>query len=203
MTLEIPANPVLKLYGRPGETTEAFVNRCREVGIDQGGRQIAALRDKYEAKVARALDQRAAADGRADVLREQADGRRNSEALSTAGSMLGGLLGGRKSAGSLLGGLLRDAGTAAGRRGTTSAAGRRVTEAESKVSRLDEQIAALEAELESEVAALTAEWSTKANTVTTMRIGLEKTDVRVTQICLAWIPGLVPTERLELSLTAT
>ena len=66
----------------------------------------------------------------------------------------------------------------------TGACGRR----EGKVSRLDEQIAALEAELESEVAALTAKWSTKANTITTMRIGLEKTDVRVTQICLAWIP---------------
>ncbi|MET0663564.1 MAG: hypothetical protein ABWZ42_10580, partial [Ilumatobacteraceae bacterium] len=188
LTLEIPANPVLKLYGRPGETADAFVNRCREVGIDQGGREIAALRDKYEASVARALDQRSAADGRADELREQADGKRNSEALSTAGSMLGGLLGGRRSAGSLLGGLLGDVGRAAGRRGTTPAADRRVREAEGRVSRLDEQIAALEAELESEVAALTAKWSTKANTITTMQIGLEKTDVRVSQICLAWIP---------------
>ena len=61
-------------------------------------------------------------------------------------------------------------------------------EAEGKVSRLDRDIAALESELESEVAALTAEWSTKANTMTTMRVGLEKTDVKVTQICLAWIP---------------
>ncbi len=188
LTLEIPVNPALKLYGRPGESTDAFVNRCREVGIDQGGRQIAALRDKYDAKVARALDQRAAADGRVDVLRDQAEGKRNSEALSTAGTMLGGLLGGRRSAKSLLGGLLGDAGTAAGRRGSTSAANQRVKEAENKVSRLDQDIAALESELESEVAALTAEWSTKANTISSMRIGLEKTDVKVTQICLAWVP---------------
>jgi len=188
LTLEIPSNPALKLYGRPGETTDSFANRCREVGIEQGGQEIAALRDKYEAKVARVLDQRAAADGRVDVLREQAEGRRNSEALSTAGSMLGGLLGGRKSAGSLLGGLLGKAGTAAGRRGSTSAADQRVKAAEGKVSRLDQDIAALESELESEVAALTAEWSTKANTITSMRVGLEKTDVKVTQICLAWIP---------------
>jgi hypothetical protein len=188
LTLELPTNPALRLYGRPGETPDAFVQRCRDVGIDLGGREIAALRDKYEAKVARALDQRAAADGRVDALRDQADAKRNSEALSTAGSMLGGLLGGRKSAGSLLGGLLGGAGSAARRRGSTSAADRRAREAEGKVSRLDEQIADLEAELESEVAALTAEWSTKANTITTMRIGLEKTDVRVTQICLAWLP---------------
>ena len=72
------------------------------------------------------------------------------------------------------------------------------------MSRLDREIADLESELESEVATLTAEWSTKANTMMTMRVGLEKTDVKVTQICLAWIPVVVvPTERLELSLTAT
>ena len=188
LTLDIATNPALKLYGRPGETTDSFANRCREVGIEQGGRAIAALRDKYEVKVSRVLDQRAAADGRVDVLREQAEGKRNSEALSTAGSMLGGLLGGRKSAGSMLGGLLGKAGTAAGRRGSTSAADQRVKEAEGKVSRLDRDIAALESELESEVATLTAEWSTKANTMMTMRVGLEKTDVKVTQICLAWIP---------------
>ena len=188
LALEIPTNPALQLYGRPGETADAFVQRCREVGIDRGGREIAALRDKYDAKVAKALDQRAAADGRADDLRDQADAKRNSAALSTAGSVLGGLLGGRKSAGSLLGGLLGDAGSATGRRGSTSASDRRAREAEGKVSRLDEQIAALESELESEVAGLTAEWSTKANTIGSMRIGLEKTDVRVTQICLAWLP---------------
>ena len=75
LTLEIPSNPALKLYGRPGETTDSFVNRCREVAIERAGREIAALRDKYEAKVARVLDQRAAADGRVDVLREQAEGK--------------------------------------------------------------------------------------------------------------------------------
>ena len=191
LAIEIPANPALKLYGRPGETSDAFLQRCREVGIDQGGREIAVLRDKYQAKVAKALDQRAAADGRADTLREQAEAKRNSEAMSTAGSMLGGLFGGRKSAGSLLGGLLGDAGTASRRRGATSTAGQRVKEAEGKVSRLDQQIADLEAELDAEVAALTDEWATKANTITTMRIGLEKTDVKVTQICLAWIPAPV------------
>ncbi len=188
LALEIPTNPAMKLYGRPGEAVDAFVNRCREVAIDQGGREIAALRDKYEAKLARVLDERAAADGRVDELRAQAEGKRNSEALSTAGSMLGGLLGGRKSAGSLLGGLLGDAGPAARRRSTTSAAGQRVKTAESKVSRLDREIADVESELESEVAALTTEWSTKANTITTMRVGLEQTDVKVTHICLAWIP---------------
>ena len=44
------------------------------------------------------VEQRGAADGRAGVLRAEAEGKRNSEALSDAGSMLGGLLGIRKPA---------------------------------------------------------------------------------------------------------
>ena len=105
-------------------------------------------------------------------------------------------------------------GTAAGRRGTTSAADQRVTAArEQGVAVSTTEIAELEAELEAEVAAHHRRWATMANTITTMRVGLEKTDVKVTQICLAWIPVAVasdlpratsvPTERLELSLTAT
>ena len=44
LALDIATNPALKLYGRPGETTDSFANRCREVGIEQGGREIATLR---------------------------------------------------------------------------------------------------------------------------------------------------------------
>ncbi len=188
LAIDLPANPDLKLYGRPGETADQFVIRCREVALDRAGREVAALRDKYDVKLTRTLEQRATADGRVDVLRAEAEGKRNSEALSTAGSMLGGLLGGRKSAGGFLGGLLGDAGTAARRRGTSSAADQRVAAAQSKVSRLDTEIAELEAELQAEVATITNRWATAANTVTTLRVGLEKTDVKVTQICLAWIP---------------
>ena len=188
LAIDLPANPDLKLYGRPGEAADQFVIRCREVALDRAGREIAALRDKYDAKLTRTLEQRATADGRVDVLRAEAEGKRNSEALSTAGSMLGGLLGGRKSAGGLLGGLLGDAGTAARRRGTSSAADQRVAAAQSKVSRLDTEIDKLEGELQAEVATITNRWATAANTVTTLRVGLEKTDVKVTQICLAWIP---------------
>jgi hypothetical protein len=188
LAIDLPANLEMKLYGRPGESADQFVIRCREVAIERAGGEVAALRDKYEVKLARALDQRATADGRVDVLRAEAEGKRNSEALSTAGSMLGGLLGGRKSAGGFLGGLLGDAGTAARRRGTTSAADQRVATARNKVTRLDSQIAELEQELESEVAAITTRWAAIANGITNLRVGLEKTDVKVTQICLAWIP---------------
>jgi hypothetical protein len=188
LAIDLPANAGLKLYGRPGESADQFVGRCRDAAFDRANADVAALRTKYETKLARALEQREAADGRAVVLREEAEGKRNAEMLSTTGSVLGGFLGGRKTAGGLLGGLFGDASTAARKRGSTSAADQRVAAAQKKVSRIDDQIADLESELQAEVATITNRWASVANTVTTLRVGLEKTDVKVTQICLAWIP---------------
>ena len=133
-------------------------------------------------------DQIEAAEDRVDVLEKDADSKRNSELLSTAGSFLGGLLGGRKSKGKMLGDALGDAGTAARRRGTTSAAGSRVDAAENKVDRLADQLAELEADAATDIAEIAEKWDALAEKVTTVEIGLERTDVKVTQLALAWIP---------------
>ncbi len=113
-SLEIPANRELKLYGRPGETPEEFRARCERAAEDAADAEIAELRDKYEAKVTKLRGQIAAAEDRVDVLEEEASSKRNSELLSTAGSILGGLLGGKSKSG-----MLGKLGTAAGRRGRT------------------------------------------------------------------------------------
>ncbi len=122
------------------------------------------------------------------MLDEEAKGKRNSEMLSTAGSVLGGLLGGRKSKGGLLGDLLGDAGSAARRRGSTSASDRRVDAAENKVARLSQQLVDLEADAERDVVEIGQRWDAAAADVTSLQIGLERTDVTVTNVVLAWIP---------------
>ena len=87
-----------------------------------------------------------------------------------------------------MGDLLGDAGTAARRRGTTSAADRRVDAAENKVERLVDAYDELEAELEQEVAEIADRWNAAAGSIQPMTIGLERTDVSVTQLVLAWVP---------------
>jgi hypothetical protein len=181
-TLELPYNAELKLFGRPGETAEQFEVRCLRCADALADEQLAKLKDTYETKLARLREQHATASDRADVLEEEAKGKRNSELLSTAGSILGGLFGGRKS--SVLGKL----GSAAGRRGRTSAARERVAAAEGKVARIEEQIAELDDELAHEVADIDTMWMAKAKTITALQVGLEKADIKVTQIVLAWLP---------------
>ncbi len=185
MAIEIPTNGKLKLFGRPGESAADFAARCLQAASDRADAEAATLRDKYAAKVAKLQSQRAAATDAADVAAAQQQARQRDDLLSSAGSILGGLLGGRRSTGGLLGQL----GRAAGRTGKTSAAGSRVEAARGKVERLDAQLEDVEAELAAELTEIDARWRAAAGEVDTMSIGLEKSDVKVTQLALAWLPA--------------
>ncbi|MFT6290449.1 MAG: hypothetical protein ACJAR2_001038 [Ilumatobacter sp.] len=190
LSLEHLANTGLKLYGRPGEDAEAFETRCLQVADDRADAEIAKLRDKYETKATSLRNKIEAADDRIEELEEQTRGRRNSELLSTASSVLGGLLGGRKSKSGLIGDLLGKAGTAARRRGTTNASAQRLESAENKMGRLVGEVEDLEIELEEEIIEIDVKWIEVGKNITTLTVGLEKTDVKVTRLVCAWVPVL-------------
>src|SRR5690606_24078137 len=119
-SVELHVHRELKVYGRPGEDAAAFKLRCEAAAGTGADAEIAKLRDKYQAKATRLQTQLRNAEDRADIARDQASGRRNEELLSAASSLLGGLLGGKKSRGGLMGSLLGKASSAAGRRSRTS-----------------------------------------------------------------------------------
>lgn len=187
-TLEVPVNRTLKLYGRPGETDEAFHARCAQAADDGADAKIATLRDKYEARVKRLQQQIAAAEDRVSVLQSDEKGRQDEELLSAAGSILGGLLGGRRGARSMAGKVLGNLGGMAGRRTRSRSAGERLDAAQNKVGNLYADLQDLEAELAEEVTEITADWDAKAADVTRIGITLERTDVSVAQLVLAWVP---------------
>jgi hypothetical protein len=187
-SIELQVNKELKLYSRPGETADAFFQRCYQVADAKGDEDTAKLREKYQAKVTSLQSQLQTAEDRANVLEAQQKGRRNEEMLSTAGSILGGLLGGRKSRGGLLGSVFGKAGTAAGRRGRTAASGERLDAAENKIQLLHQQMEDLEAELTQEVTDIDSKWMAVAKNINTLGVTLEKTDVKVTQLSLVWVP---------------
>lgn len=184
LTLELPTNTSLKLYGRPGETAEAFAARCAQAADDAADAEVAKLRDKYEKKAATLRDRIDAAHDSAQVAAEQHKARERDDLLSTAGSVLGGLLGGRSSRGGLLGQL----GRAVGKRGKTSAAEERVSAAKNKAGRLEEDLAEIEAELADELVEIDERWTTTAAEISTMNVSLERTDVKVASLVLAWLP---------------
>ncbi len=187
-TVDLQANRDLKLYSRPGESAADFTARCLSAANDLADKEIAALRSKYADKVTRLQTQIQAAEDRAEILDTQRKGRRNEEVLSTAGSILGGLLGGRRTRGGMLGSILGKAGSAAGRRTRSATADDRLDAAENKLEGLHRQLEDLEAELAQEVTDIDAKWMAMAKQITTLPVGLERTDVKVTQLALGWIP---------------
>lgn len=187
-TVEIGMNKTLKLYGRPGESADDFEARCLAFADDKADAEIAKLRDKYETKAKRLRDQIEGQEDKIELLEEQSKSKRNSELLSTAGSVIGGLLGGRKSKGGMLGSLFGKAGTAARRRGSTKAAGERVDAAENKLERLVADVEDLEAELAKELIEIDERWMETAKEITELSVGLEANDVKVAQISLTWLP---------------
>ena len=187
-SVELQTNRRLKLFSRPGETADEFFTRCHTAADALGDAETAKLRDKYAAKVTRLQQSIRTAEDKANLLETQQKGRRNEEILSTAGSILGGLLGGRKSRGGLLGSVLGKAGTAAGRRSRTSAAGDRVDAVENQLQSLHQQLDDLETELTNDVTEIDVKWMGVAKDITPTTIPLEKSDVKVTQLALVWLP---------------
>ncbi|MBA3801374.1 MAG: DUF853 family protein [Acidimicrobiia bacterium] len=181
MTYELQVNRELKLFSRPGETPDDFAARCAAAAEDRADAEAATLRDKYDAKVAKLKTQIDAAHDRADVVETQAKGSTRDDLLSTAGSVLGGLLRGRGSIGSVL--------TKAGRtRSRSQTSERRIDEAEGKVSRLNDELTAVEAEATEELSEIAQRWQAVAAQVESMAVTAEKSDVKVIQLVLAWLP---------------
>ena len=112
-----------------------------------------------------------------DEHAQEYDAEADDSLLSTAGSLLGSFLGGRRSS------------TAMARqsRQRRTAARKRDTAAD-RVSTLQDDAAELEAELAADLQEIADAWDAKAADVTTMAVPLEKSDVAVTSLALAWVP---------------
>ncbi|MDQ1246462.1 MAG: hypothetical protein QG597_830, partial [Actinomycetota bacterium] len=171
--LEILVNPELKAYSRVGETEADFRARCLTLADAEADKKTAALQTKYQTKL-RGLQTKL---GTAQNQAAQAEAARNAGAMSDVGSMLGGLFGGRKSTAGL---------AAAARR--TQAAHSKAQAAAGKVDDLASQIAEVEAQLAAEVQQIDDEWRIKAAAVQTQPISPKKTNVRVTDLRLLWLP---------------
>ena len=186
-TMEVFANRDLKLYSRPGETQDDFVKRCREAADAKADEQAATLRDKYETKAKTMQTQLQTAQDKAELLKDQQRSSRVSEVASVAGSILGSFLGGKKRA-SALSKVAGSLGGMASRRGRSRAAADRVDAVENKLEQLQHDLADVEAELTQEITDIQQAWEAKAANVQPVNVTLEKTDVSVAQLVLAWLP---------------
>ena len=125
---------------------------------------MAALRLKYE-------------QSSMDAARLQAQYDADYGMAAQVGSILGGLLGGRRTRSSMAADARRQ-----------SADSKRVGAAQTKAGSAAAAISALEAELSAELLTIDTAWAAKAATVEPVPIPLEKSDVSVVEVRLVWVP---------------
>jgi hypothetical protein len=184
-SMNMMVNRDLKLYGRSGESEADFAKRCEEAATTGADAESAKLRDKYETKATSLQNQLETAQGRVEVAKSSEHSRMAGTVLSTAGSILGSFLGGRKvNAGTIAGRVI----SGVGRGASSRTAGKRADVAENKVEQLTEELHSLEDDLATELHDITSKWADLAGKVETIPVTVEKADIRVTQLVLGWIP---------------
>lgn len=183
-TVALFTNRELKLVSRPGETEEEFAARCDAAADEGADKAAAAMTKKMEARVTRARTALATAEDRVDQAKAAQSTKKTDELMSGAGSLLGAVFGGRGSARSIA----RQVGGLAARRSRTGEAGKRVSATANRVEEKAQAVADLEADMADELATIADEWEAKSSAIEPLEVPLEKSDIRVTDLALVWIP---------------
>ena len=179
-SIEIWKCPSLKLYSRVGESREAFLARCQNAAHEEADLKVSKLREQYAKRIDRVRDEISSADARVRELQVDASTRTRTEVMSGVGDLLGALLRGRVGSSTLS--------KAASRRAASQKARVRLTTAEEKLSAKQQDLADLERELQDALIDIRSETDTMATSIEPVEIGLEKTDIRVAEAKLVWVP---------------
>ncbi len=180
-TMQIQRNPKLRLYSRVGETPEQFAQRCSEAADAFADQKLATVRDKYAPRYEKARAALAAAQDKVEVQAAQAKAARNDGMFGAVGDLLGGFLGGKTSVRSMTRSMSRSQGRA-------STADKRLESASNRADEKQDALADLEQEFEADLAEVHAEADAAAAAIETLQVPLEKTDVKVVDIALVWVP---------------
>ena len=179
-SVEVLKNPALKLYSRVGEGEEEFRARCAEAAEDAADAEVAKLKDKYAKRIDTVQDQLASAERRVRELETDVASRRQSEIVSGAGDLLSVFVGGRRRS--------RGLSSAANRRSQTRRTQERLASAHEKMTDKEIALDELEDDLADDLQEIVSRWNEAAAGIETVEIGLEKTDIRVEEIALVWVP---------------
>ncbi len=179
--LNLYHNPVLKLYGQPGESEREFKIRAQQLVRERRDAEVEKLRTKYQRKLdlletRRAREERELVEDRAEY-----EARKHEELIS-AGETVVGMLGifGRRTS--------RGLSTAARKRRLTTSARADIAESEEEVERLEAEIEDMRQEMELEAEAIADKWADAVEEIETYTIKPRRKDVQVEVAALGWAP---------------
>jgi hypothetical protein len=183
-TLDLRRAPSLKLSAKAGESEGDFRARLSLAARESRDAAIAALRQKYAAKLTALTGQEQRANERLEREQSQVQQQTIQTAISVGATVLGALFG-RKT---FSAGTLGRASTAARGVSRTMKEREDVGGATESVESVRARRAALEAELDAEVQRLTAASDAGSIAIETTSVRPRKSDISVDSVSLAWVP---------------
>ncbi len=175
--------PELKMAAAPGGTESEFRAHLAQTLREKRDAAVDELRRKYGAKLGTLEDRLRRAEQKVATQKSQASTQTMSTALSIGGSLLGALFGGGRRASAL-----GKASTAARSLGRASQERSDVAHAEADLAAIQQQQAALNAELEAEVQALEGRFDPATVRVEVTPVKPRKSDIAVEDLALVWVP---------------
>ncbi len=173
-------SPATGLTSNPDEPERDFRVRLRQAAREERDRQSDELRAKYAPKLAALQERLRRAQQAEDREREQARAQGVNAAVTAGATILGALFGRRTSFG--------QAGTAVRAATRTYKETRDVGRAADTVSAVQEQIEALNFDLETELSSLANKVDPATEPLENIAVRAKKTNIQMKLICLAWSP---------------
>jgi hypothetical protein len=181
---EVFSCPLLKAWSQPGENEAAFRARLNQEAREARDAEISKLRAAVAKKLTTIHSRLQTAEGQ--LAKQKAES--SSATLQAGVSVLGGILGaifGRKSG---IGAVARGGSASIGKATGAYKQRQDVTHAEAKVSAIQAEIEALKADLEDQVSKLSGAYDPAALPLVTESVKPTKSDVKVQQVALLWLP---------------
>ena len=176
--------PALKATAAPDVDEATFRAQLAQALRERRDEAVDALRKKFAGRLATVEDRQRRAAQKLAREKDQASNETMSSALSVGGSLLGALFGGGRRSATF--GKAASAARSVGRIGKERTD---VAHAEADVESLQQQYAAIEADLEAEIAALETDLDPAAIKVETVAVKPRKSDIAVSDLALVWQPA--------------
>lgn len=170
-------NKEVQLFSRPEETQEQFLERCKEAAEHLEDEAAVKLRAKLQGKIDKLDAQMTKSRDKVERLAQTAKGKKVEGLWNAAEGLLAMFTSKRKSFSTVL-----------NKSRQAVEASTKSTQAEGELDRLQEQIVALQEEMEAGVAALDEEFAAKAEAIEKTEIRLSKKDIAVDTFEVLWVP---------------
>lgn len=182
-TLDLLRSPSLGVVSKPGESERDFRVRLQQSAREARDAQVAELRQKYAPKMQALVERQRKAEQAVAREQEQVTSSRLQTGISLATTVFGAMFGRKTFSASTLG----RATTAARGVGRSMKESQDVGRAQENVAAVQAQMQELEASLQADIAAAEAAHTSATETLETLSLKPKRTGVQVKLVALTWV----------------